>query len=132
MLGNCCLNILISVILGAILALLVGLETISITPVILFWIIFGISVGILALLLISIFVGDEKRLKRCICSRLICLLIGSLGGIIFSALALSIELSIELSLTATAVFVFLTSTTLLVELIGVAELLYCNCPRICE
>lgn len=128
MLGNCCLNILISVILGAILALLVGLETISITPVILFWIIFGISVGILALLLISIFVGDEKRLKRCICSRLICLLIGSLGGIIFSALALSIELS----LTATAVFVFLTSTTLLVELIGVAELLYCNCPRICE
>ena len=42
MLGNCCLNILISLILGAVFGILVGIGTIVITPAILFWIIFGI------------------------------------------------------------------------------------------
>ena len=103
MLGNCCLNILVSLILGAIFGILVGIGTITITPVILFWIIFGISVGILALLLVGTFVGDERKVRRCICNKLPCLLLGTLGGIIFSVLPLVIT---GLGLTATAVFAF--------------------------
>ena len=129
MLGTCCLNILVSLILGSIFGILVGIGTITITPAILFWIIFGVSVGILALLLIGTFVGDDRKIKRCICEKLTCLLLGALGGIIFSVLPLVIT---GLSLTATAVFVFLAVTAVLVALFGVAGVIRCGCPKICE
>ena len=129
MLGNCCLNILVSLILGAIFGILVGIGTITITPVILFWIIFGLSAGILALLLIGTFIGEERRIRRCICEKLPCLLIGTLGGIIFSVLPLVIT---GLGLVATAVFAFLAVTAVLIELFGVADVIKCGCPKICE
>ena len=129
MLGNCCLNILLSLILGAIFGILIGIGTITITPVILFWIIFGISVGILALLLIGTFVGDERKVRRCICNKLPCLLLGTLGGIIFSVLPLVIT---GLGLTATAVFAFLAVTAGLLALFGVADVIKCGCPKICD
>ena len=129
MLGNCCLNIVVSLILGAIFGILVGIGTITITPVILFWIIFGLSVGILALLLIGTFIVDERKLRRCICSKLTCLLLGTLGGIIFSVLALVIT---GLSLIATAVFAFLAVTAGLIEIFGVADVIKCGCPKICD
>ena len=129
MLGNCCLNILISLILGAIFGILIGIGTITITPVILFWIIFGISVGILALLLIGTFVGDERKVRRCICNKLPCLLLGTLGGIIFSVLPLVIT---GLGLIATAVFAFLATTAGLIAIFGVADVIKCGCPKICD
>lgn len=129
MLGNCCLNILVSIILGAIFAILIGIGTVTITPAILFWIIFGVSAGILALLLIGTFIGDERKVRRCVCSKLPCLLFGTLGGIIFSVLPLAIT---GLSLIATAVFVFLAVTAALIELFGVAEVITCSCPKICD
>ena len=129
MLGNCCLNILLSVALGAVFAILIGIGTITITPAILFWIIFGISVGILALLLIGTFIGNERTIKRCICEKLTCLLLGTLGGIIFSVLALVIT---GLTLTATAVFAFLAVTSALIELFAVTDIIKCGCPKICD
>ena len=129
MLGTCCLNILVSIILGAIFAILVGIGTITITPIILFWITFGISIGILALLLIGTFIGDERKVRRCICSKLPCLLLGALGGIIFSVLPLVIT---GLGLTATAVFAFLAVTAGLISLFGIAEVIKCGCPKICD
>lgn len=129
MLGNCCLNILVSLILGAIFGILIGIGTITITPVILFWIIFGISVGILALLLIGTFIGDERKVRRCICNKLPCLLLGTLGGIIFSVLPLVIT---GLGLIATAVFAFLAVTAGLIALFGVAEVIKCGCPKVCD
>lgn len=129
MLGNCCLNILLSLILGAIFGILIGIGTITITPLILFWIIFGISIGILALLLIGTFVGDERKVRRCICSKLPCLLLGTLGGIIFSVLPLVIT---GLGLVATAVFAFLATTAGLIAIFGVADVIRCGCPKICD
>ena len=129
MLGNCCLNILLSLILGAIFGILIGIGTITIAPVILFWIIFGISVGILALLLIGAFIGDERKVRRCICSKLPCLLLGTLGGIIFSVLPLVIT---GLGLIATAVFAFLATTAGLITIFGVADIIKCGCPKICD
>lgn len=129
MLGNCCLNILVSLILGAIFGILIGIGTITITPVILFWIIFGISVGILALLLIGTFIGDERKVRRCICNKLPCLLLGTLGGIIFSVLPLVIT---GLGLIATAVFAFLAVTAGLIALFEVAEVIKCGCPKVCD
>lgn len=129
MLGNCCLNILVSLILGAVFGILVGIGTITITAPVLFYIIFGLSAGILALLLIGTFIGDERRVRRCFCSKLPCLLLGSIGGIIFSTLALVIT---GLTLTVTAVFAFLAVTAALIALFGVAELIKCGCPKTCE
>ena len=81
------------------------------------------------LLLIGTFIGDERKVRRCVCNKLPCLLLGSIGGIIFSTLALVIT---GLTLTVTAIFAFLAVTAALIEIFAVADVIQCGCPKVCE
>ena len=113
---SCTIGALIaSLVIGIIGAFLQITAVITITPVIL-WVLFGISVAVLGLLLLSTALHTGRSCPE-ICSILNVLLIGSLGTILFSAVLLLVGITatsvISAILIGLVLFFFgLTLTTL--------------------
>ena len=129
MLFNCCLTILIGIVLAAIFTILVAIGTIAITTPILYWVIFGISLLFLVLIFLGLTLARDEKLKRCICKKLTCLLLGIIGGIVFSIILLGVT---AISTTTTLVFLFLTTASFAIEVLSFVGVIKCLCPTKCD
>ena len=93
---NCCIRtncaglaIIAGIIVGIITAFLQITAVITLTPVFL-WVLFGIAVGYLAVILISLSVAEGYGIRECICSVLPVLLTGILGTVITALVLLGV------------------------------------------
>ena len=97
---NCCIRtncaglaIIAGVILGIITAFLRITAVITVTPAFL-WVVFGIAIGYLAVILISLSVAEGYGIRECICSVLPVLLAGIIGTVITAIILLAVEFAV--------------------------------------
>ncbi len=103
-----------SIIVGILAAVLRYTAVITLTPAFL-WVVLGISVGYLAITLITSVFDHCPGVYNCICQALPTLLIGLLGGILLSLVLLAIEFAatsiLGTVLTGALLFFFSLSLT---------------------
>ncbi|OGO90673.1 MAG: hypothetical protein A2Y17_02985 [Clostridiales bacterium GWF2_38_85] len=93
-----CLSIVLSIIIGAIVAILFAFDLIQFLEVII-WITFGLSVlALIILYYVAVIAAREQSspLIRCLCRNILCLIISAFGTLILSIVGLSIILVPEL------------------------------------
>ena len=130
MCSNCLGNFVLSVILSALFAILVGTGVATILPSFLFGGILVLSVLFLVLF-ISTLLSPNGESDRCFCRGIGCLVWGFVVAIVTSVVALALTFAAALSLVVLAIFVFIASTAFLTGLFSFVDLIVCIARKRC-
>ncbi|MPN25107.1 hypothetical protein SDC9_172514 [bioreactor metagenome] len=126
-----CLGVVISIIFGAVIGVLFAFDLIPFITTAL-WIVFGLGVLALIFLLIAVLVGaatGSPALSKCLCSNALCLLVGTIGTIVSSVIALSFVL--EATSIFAAAIVAIVAFFLAFMLIGLIAMIACIASELC-
>lgn len=127
-----CISILIAVLFGVAIGILFFFDLIP-AAIVTTWIAFGVAIFALAVLIIGVLfaaASSSGALIRCLCSNAVCLLVGIIGTLITTIIALSIDLAT--GVVGIALLFGVGAFFFLLTVIALIALILCIVCRLCS